>query len=244
MNHSTTFSLMPSAMRTEPPHLRRAVLTAATACLAFAMPAQAQSATIGATLTTSVGPLARDLAGFQSFGQSFTAPNTLARLTSFSLSFTSAFNGGALRFDAYIYSFNTATQSVTGTSLWSELNVGGSGNEFAFDTRTFNTGGLLLNSGATYLFLITTSNQGASVPADAANLVGANDTNGYTGGSFWIARNGSNISALATTGAFTAVAGITDAAFTANVVVPEPTTVVLTAAGLFVLGAYRKRRAV
>ena len=95
---------------------------------------------------------------------------------------------------------NAATQSITGSALWSQLNVAGSANEFDFDARTFDTGRVAVNSGATYLFLISTSNQGSGVPLDAANLVGANDANGYAGGALWVASNGSNFAALSTAG--------------------------------------------
>ena len=224
--------------------LRRTCRVAAVmaTALTLAMPAAAQPLSIGAGLTTSVGPLTRDAAGIQSLGQSFIVPPFVSQLSSFRLSLTSAFNGSALRFDAYIYSFNTATRSITGPALWSQLNVAGSGNEFSFDDRTFNTGNVTLNAGATYLFLLSASNQGAGVPLDAGNLVGANDANGYAGGALWVASNGSNFAALSTAGAFGTVAGIDDAAFTATFVTPEPATIVLTAFGLIGLGVVSRRR--
>ncbi|MBC7844535.1 MAG: PEP-CTERM sorting domain-containing protein [Gemmatimonadaceae bacterium] len=214
--------------------MRHAFLLA-TIAITLAAPAQAQT-TIAAPLTTSIGPLSRGSAGFQSFGQSFVVPTLAPQLSSFSLSFSNFFNGGALRFDAYLYAFDTANRRVTGSALWNFLDVGGSSNDFAFDMKTFGVGGVTLSPGATYLFLVTTSNQGG-IPADASNLVGGNDTNAYADGSFWIASNGASTSTLFETGAFSAADGVTDAGFSAvflgsQQVVPEPATVLLTSLGL------------
>ena len=213
-------------------------LTVLALTFACALPSAAQT-TIGAVQTTSVGPLTRATAGFQSFGQSFTVPTLAPRLSSFSLSFSNFFNGGALTFDAYLYAFDAANRRIAGSALWSALNIAGSANDFAFDTKTFATGSLTLSPSSTYLFLITTSNQSA-VPADAANLVGANDVDGYAGGSFWMASNGASTGALFEAGAFSAADGVTDAHFSAVFladaqVVPEPTTFMLTGAGLLTL---------
>ena len=215
----------------------------ASIAMTLAVPAQAQT-TIAAPLTTSIGPLTRGPAGFQSFGQSFMVPTLAPRLSSFSLSFSNFFNGSALRFDAYLYAFDAANRRVTGSALWNFLDISGSSNDFAFDTKTFGVGNLTLSPGATYLFLVTTSNQGG-IPADASNLVGANDTNAYANGSFWIASNGGSTGALLETGAFSAADGVTDANFSAvflasQQVVPEPATVLLTSLGLVGLFGIRR----
>ena len=232
-------TLIPTSMRT--------LAFAAAAALLLAAPTAHAQTTIGAPLTTSVGPLTRGTSGFQSFGQSFTVPSLTTRLSSVSLSFSNFFNGGALRFDAYLYAFDAASRRVTGNALWNFLNIAGSSNDFAFDTRTFATGNLSLSAGATYLFLVTTSNQGGAVPMDAANLIGASESDAYAGGSFWIASNGADTGALATTGAFSAVDGIADADFSAvfaasQQIVPEPATLVLTGAGLFGVAFLARRR--
>ncbi len=215
------------------------------ALIALALPLRAQT-TIGASTTTSVGPFATSVGAFQSFGQTFVVPSLAPRLQSFSLSFGSFLNGSALRFDAYLYAFDVANRRVTGNALASFLGNAGSGNEFAFDTRIFATNSLSLSAGTTYIFLVTTSNQGG-IPDDASNLVGANDTNGYTDGALWVAYNGANFGALGTTGAFTSVDGITDAGFSAvfssaQQVVPEPASMLLTAVGCVALCALARRR--
>lgn len=226
--------------------MRTALLLAAATLTIASQRLHAQT-TIGASLTTSVGPVGRDPLAFQSFGQSFTVPSLAPRLQSFSLSLTNFSNGGALRFDAYLYAFDAASRRLTGNALWSFANVAGSSNDFAFDSRAFVTGDLLLSPGATYLFLLTTSRQG-SIPLDAANIVGANDTDAYTGGGFYAASNGGDFDALRAANAFASVDGITDAAFSAvflsSQVVPEPATLWLTGAGLLaVAGVIRRRTA-
>ena len=97
------------------------------------------------------------------------------------------------------------------------------------------------------MFLITTSNQPDGIPLDAANLVGTNDVDGYTGGAFWAANNGAEFGSLLNNGAFAALDGVTDAGFSAvflagQTVVPEPGTMLLTAVGLIGLGIATRRR--
>lgn len=224
--------------------MRTTLLFAAAAFTITSAPALAQT-TIGAALTTSVGPVSRDPLAFQSFGQSFTVPSLAPRLQRFDLALTNFFNGGALRFDAYIYAFDVAGRRLSGNALWSFANVTGSSNDFDFDTRRFVTGDLLLSPGATYLFLLTTSRQ-PSVPLDAANLVGANDADAYTGGAFYAASNGSDFDALRSANAFTTLDGVSDAAFSAvflsSQVVPEPASLWLTGAGLFAVAGLARRR--
>lgn len=224
----------------------RNTLLLAAAALVIALPVRAQT-TINAGLTTSIGTLTRGSGGFQTIGQSFTVPTLAPRLSSFGLDLTNAFAGGALRFDAYLYAFDTANRRLTGASLWSALNIAGSANDFAFDRRTFSIGSLALTPDAVYMFLLTTSNQGASVPADAGNLLGANDVNSYAGGSLWVSNNGSSITGLLGTGAFESVSGVSDLSFTAvftssSAVVPEPATVLLTAVGVALLAGVARRR--
>jgi hypothetical protein len=224
----------------------RTTLLLTAAAISFALPARAQTTTIGAALTTSVGPLSRGTGAFQSFGQTFVVPPITTSLSTFTLSFSNFFNGAALRFDAYLYAFDVANRRVTGSALLNFLNVSGSSNDFAFDQRTFNAGNLTLSAGTTYMFLVTTSNQGG-VPTDASNLVGANDGAGYSDGAFWVASNGANFGALGTAGAFSSVAGVSDAAFSAvftgaQQVVPEPATILLTSIGLIGVGGLVRRR--
>jgi hypothetical protein len=223
----------------------RKILVTAASLIVLVSPLRAQT-TIGAASNTSVGAFTRGSSGFQSVGQSFTVPPINTTLSTFTLSVSSFFNGGALRFDAYVFAFDATNRRIAGSSLWSALNIAGSSNEFAFDARSFNTGNLSLTGGSTYMFLLTTSNQGSGVPLDASVLLGANDANGYAGGALWIASNGSSFSALQSTGAFSTVDGVTDAGFSAlfvaGTVVPEPATLFLTAAGLLILAGARTRR--
>jgi len=227
--------------------MRPSLLAVAVALSMSAHAALAQTTTIGAALTTSVGPLTRNSAGFQTVGQSFVVPSLTPRLSSFSLTFSNFNEGGTLRFDAYLYAFDAANRRIAGSALWQALNSAGSANDFGFDTRLFNLGNLTLSPSATYMFLVTTSNLGTTIPEDAANLLGGNDTNGYAGGALWTASSGIDVSLLFNTGAFSAVDGVTDANFSAvftaaATVVPEPATVWLTGSGLALLALAAVRR--
>ncbi len=222
----------------------RRTLVFITACIAFSVPAHAQ-VTIGAPQTTSFGPFTRGASGFASFGQSFTSPLQSSTLTSVGLSLSNFNNGGALKFDVYIYLFDSAARRVASTALWSAIGVAGSSNDFAFDTRTFATGGLQLGGGSALLLFITAANQSVN-PVDAANLLGVSDADSYSGGSFFTASSGLYADLLQP-GAFTLVNGVADAAFSATFqlsaqVVPEPATALLMAVGLFTLMCIACRR--
>jgi hypothetical protein len=226
--------------------MRRTSLLVAAFVGALAQPLTAQ-ATIGASMTTSVGPFTKDPLGIQSFGQSFTVPNLSTRLQSFSLSFSNFFDGQNLRYDASLYAFDAANRRLTGSALWTSLNLTGSSNDFDFDLRTFTIGGLSLNAGGTYMFFVSTLAR-PGIPLDAANLIGANDVDGYTGGAFWVASTNDNANSFFQNNGFTTVAGVTDASFSATflasqTVIPEPATLLLTATGLLILGTitYRSR---
>lgn len=227
--------------------MRKFFVTIATACAIAAQPLHAQTTTIGASRTDSYGPFTKAAGGFQSVGQSFQAPSGALRLQSFSLQFSDFNNGADLKFDAYLFAFNAAERRVTGSALWSFSNIAGSSNLFDFDTKTFAMGNVMLTPGTTYIVLVSTSAQGDGVPEDAANLIGVNTTDEYTGGSFWYALNGSNFDLLRNQGAFIADDYATDASFSATFltdaqVVPEPASVLLTGAGLLLVGVVVRRR--
>ena len=225
--------------------MRTALVLAAFAGV-LAIPLDAQSFIVSGG-TTSVGPFTKGPAGFQSFGQSFTAPSGSPTMQSFGIAFSNFFNGGALRFNAYVYAFDVPSRQLTGNALWSFLGSAGSSNYFGFDTQRFNTLDIPLTGGSTYLFLVTASNSGAGVPDDASNLVLANDRDEYDAGAFWAANNGSDFNALFAAGAFGTVDGISDLNFKAVFgsraeIVPEPSTSVLSAFGMLVLLAVVRRK--
>ena len=223
--------------------MRKTILVAA-ALTAFVAPLRAQT-TITTALNTAVGPFGKESTALQSIGQSFVAPSLAPGLSSLSLAFTSYFNGAALRFDAYLFAFDAANRRVSGGPLATFLSVAGSGNEFDFDTRTFSFSNVWLTPGATYLFLVTTSNQGGAVPMDASNLLGASDVDAYADGALWGASNGADMMALGSAGAFASVDGIADASFTATFLpAPEPSTMALLGVGLAALAGIARRRRV
>ncbi len=224
-----------------PVSMRQFLLTALVAA-ALTQPVVAQ-VTIGAARTTSVGTFTGGPGGVRSIGQSFTVPTLAPALSSFSLSLTNAFDGANLRFSAYIYRFDAATRSLTGAAAWSRATVAGSGNDFSFDLRTFDTGNVLLAPGSTYLFLLTTLGEAVAFP-EAGNLLGASTADGYAGGALWASDAATNAALFA--GGWSQVDGVADLAFTATftsaTVVPEPATVVLVGTGLLALGGLARRR--
>ena len=100
--------------------------------------------------------------------------------------------------------------------------------------------GIALTPGASYIAFLSVSGLGA--PLDAMAALELSDSNA-AGGELVFAMNGDDLSALTQGGAW-ASAGVQaqfEAHFSATTV-PEPTTLVLVAAGLALVGVSRRRR--
>jgi hypothetical protein len=155
----------------------------AAAALLLAGPVAAQTASIdtrtGAAYSTwgSVGysAYASNYSYAYGYGQTFRAPtNGADAIQSFSFDI-SRYAGytGAAAFRAYLMAWDEATSRVTGGFLWqSDLQQGPTttlaydnttGSYTGWETRSFNTGGITLNAGQTYVaFLSSAGDLGAS----------------------------------------------------------------------------------
>lgn len=175
------------------------------------------------------------------YGETFTAPTDGATdLTSFSFFLGDSVTSGDILLNGYIA---TWTGSNAGTLLYTSSNY-----DFANTGPaeiTFNTGGLDLTSGGSYvMFLSISQNYGSS----GGQAYISSGTATIPGGGFAYANNGGNFSSLFT-GSWDA-SGLSpnwaiDAEFSSPSGVPEPGTFPLLGAGLLAIGTgiRRSRRA-
>jgi hypothetical protein len=214
------------------------------------------------TDASPVGHLNYDAAGASTFqfvtGQTFTAPVGHARLSTFSFFVNDYFGGGAyhadqLRFRAFVTLWDAVLSLPAEGILFESTSREGNASE-AYVERAFNTGGLLLTPGATYIAFLS------SLKDPTANLEGEqvmggvqyvfNEGSNYPGGAM-VAGTASNqtgamddlLSPLNTT--LTDNGYPYDAAFTATFLptqVPEPGAFLLLASGLALGGLVRHRR--
>jgi hypothetical protein len=225
-----------------------------TAVIALAMAAGSAGAqSIGSgTPTSGIDPFGFDSfypSTFGTVGQTFIASSAMPILTSFRFYLTENFGGADLRFVGSVYAYST--DHIVGPALYTSTVRSGSSNTLTYDSdQSFFSGlNVLLTGGNTYAFLLQTT---ATSPDGASNIVGTTIANSVTTGTLITSPSYSE-SDLQKGGAFIVPPAGTfgaDAAliatFSANVsTVPEPSSVVLLAAGLAgVVVVARRRRVV
>lgn len=186
--------------------------------------------------------------GNSSFGQSIVAPDAVNSLDSFRFWLnphgdTQLWNPN-IKFRAYVMRWDVAGERATGSVLWESDTRTGTGQ---FD---FATGGVQVTSGQSYILFLSTTAVLDQMQGNQYGVLMGYGFNDYTNGRFYSAFNGGDFGLLSS-GAWNRDGGCSecDAAFSASfssrefVTTPEPSTYGLTAAGVIMVMALRRRRA-
>ena len=192
------------------------------------------------------------------YGQTFVVPSSDNVLNSFSFFLRDLGGGPDLEFQGYVAAFDPTigVSRIVGANLFTSAVRSGPSTTDTFTRYDFDTGGLSLTPGSTYVAFLSASGHFGAIPlTDAITAWGQIQTaaiDPYPDGHFVFNNNGDDFSLLSTT-AWTSFDG-GDLAFEMQFtngaepsspgVVPEPSTVVLmgTGLGLLGMGVVRKRR--
>jgi uncharacterized protein with beta-barrel porin domain len=152
------------------------------ALIALASPAAAQ--TIDTTPswngTSSIFPW--DTTNTESFGQTIFTTSSQTKLSSFTFEVSHSTGSDPMQYQAFVYQFNNANNTITGPALFSSavLTAPTSG---AFTAVTINTGSLALTAGVQYILLFTTTS--VSQVSNAEYALGKATGNPYPNGGLY-----------------------------------------------------------
>ena len=194
-----------------------------------------------------IGPLGIDSQGgpLSAIAQTFMRPAGMNYLQAFTLYLTNSFAGDMLFLQASVYRFDT--DHLSGPALFASALFAGSGNVIGNDAFTFGGGAsslnVLLAPNAVYAIVLSAL-PGAAQSPDGSTVLANLGATDYANGALYYSFAGSQAD-LSTGGAFAALDGTTDAAFSASFSVtatPEPATLMLVATGFAGMGGVVARR--
>ena len=152
------------------------------ALIALASPAAAQTIDTTPAWNGASSIFPWDTTNTESIGQTIFTTSSQTRLSSFTFEVSHSIGSNPMQYQAFVYQWNNANNTVTGPALFSSavLTAPTTG---AFTAVTINTGSLALTAGVQYMLLFTTTS--VSQVSNAAYALGKATGNPYPNGGLY-----------------------------------------------------------